>query len=90
VVVQSGPSTRRIEQDAVTRLDAWRSTLHATRPAAQQALMGPPFPPCLLAQTARDVRFRHNFGAALLSVHRSGTAVTGDVAAIKLQVGYWV
>ncbi|KIZ06533.1 hypothetical protein MNEG_1421 [Monoraphidium neglectum] len=68
------------QEEQVTKLES-----HQVDRALVQAVVSPHSP--LVHKTARDVRFRHNFGAALLSVHRSGTAVTGDVAAIKLQAG---
>jgi uncharacterized protein with PhoU and TrkA domain len=50
-----------------------------------QAVVSPHSP--LIHKTARDVRFRSNYGAALLSVHRSGQSLTGDVADVRLQSG---
>lgn len=41
----------------------------------------------LIHKSVREVRFRHTYGAAVLSVHRSGQTLTGDTAAIKLQAG---
>jgi hypothetical protein len=55
-------------------------TLTGPRRAAR-----PPGPAC--PQTAREARFLQTYGAAVLSVHRSGESVTGDVADIKLQAG---
>ncbi|GBF89760.1 sodium sulfate co-transporter [Raphidocelis subcapitata] len=50
-----------------------------------QAVVGPHSE--LVHKTVRDVRFRHTYGAALLSVHRSGQSIIGDIANVKLQSG---
>ena len=60
------------------------STTHGMH-ARKHPLCPAPLP--LPTQTAREVHFRHNYGAAVLSVHRAGTTLTGDVADIKLQPG---
>jgi hypothetical protein len=57
------------------------------RPASHPAGAKPSAPPPPSQQTVREVRFRHTYGAAVLSVHRSGETLTGDTAAIKLQPG---
>jgi hypothetical protein len=58
---------------------------HQVDRALVQAVVSPHSP--LIHQTAREARFRHTYGAALLSVHRAGEPITGDVADVKLQSG---
>ncbi|KAI8476576.1 MAG: putative sodium/sulfate cotransporter 3 [Monoraphidium minutum] len=68
------------QQEQVEKLET-----HQVDRMLVQAVVSPHSP--LVHKSVRDVRFRHTYGGALLSVHRSGSAVTGDVAAIKLQAG---